>query len=187
MSRFSLPVLLRFRPLLRSLVDSYFTDVILAESYATIRFRVCEKLVEFALKPVIARVDPDKRAFPHGRVVYEIPRPAQTETDSAIQSYDGQLLRLGAFDTVEFEMLFPSAGKRLVLPLISDSDGVRLHQYRRIERFEGGIPVELFLKYCGGGDGDDLKLHCMSVPVKFVRACLAGKGGAMIGLRALEE
>ena len=128
-------------------------------------------------------MDPDKRAFPHGRVVYEIPRQTQTETDP----YDGQLLHLGAFDTVEFEIFFPSAGKRLVLPLISDSDGVRLHQYRRIERFEGGIPVELFLKYCGGGDGDDLKLHCVSVPVKFVRACLAGKGGAMIGLRALEE
>jgi len=28
--------------------------------------------------------------------------------------------------------------------------------------------------------------HCVSVPVQFVRACLVGKGGAMIGLRALE-
>ena len=159
MSRFSLSVLLRFRPLFRSLVDSYFRDVILAESHAAIRFRVREKLVEFTLKPVIARVDPDERAFPHGRIVYEIPRQTQTETDSAIQSYHEQLLRLGAFHTVEFEMLFASAGKRLVLPLMSDGDGTRSHQYRRFERFEGGVPVELFLKDCGGGDGDIMKLH----------------------------
>ena len=110
----------------------------------------------------------------------------QTETDSAVQSYDGQVLRLGAFDTVEFEILFPSAGKRLVLPLMNEGEGIRLHQYRRFEKFEGGVPVELFLKDCGGGDGDIMKLHCVSVPVKFVRACLAGKGGGMIGLTALE-
>ena len=156
MSRFSLSVLLRFRPLFRSFVHSYFRDVILAESQATICFRVGEKLVEFTLKPIIARVDPEERAFPHGHIVYEIPR--QT-TDSAIQSYHEQLLRLGAFHTVEFEMLFPSAGKRLVLPLMSDSDSTCSHQYRRFERFEGGVPVELFLKDCGGGDGDIMKLH----------------------------
>ena len=184
MSRVSLPVLLRFRPLLRSLIDSYFTNVIFAESYATIRFHVCEKPVEFALKPVIARVAPDQRTFPHGRVVYEIPRQGQTH--SAIQSYEEQLLRLGGFDTVEFEMLFPSAGKCLVLPLISDGDGALLEQYRRFGKFKGGVPVELFLKYRGSGDRDDMKLHCVSVPVEFVWACLAGKGGAMIGLRALE-
>jgi len=151
------------------------------------RFRVGEKPIEFPLKPVIARVDPKKRAFPRRRVVYELPQSTETEADSTIQSYDGRVLHHGTFDTVELEMFFPSAGKCVVLPLCSDGEGTRLHHYHRIERFVGGMPVELFLKEYGGGKGGVLKLHCVSVPVEFVRECLAGKGGAMVGVRALEE
>ena len=74
----------------------------------------------------------------------------------------------------------------MVLPLESDGAGARVHQYRRFQKFEGGIPVELFLKDYGSGKGGVLKMHCASVPVEFVRACLVGKGGPMVGVRALE-
>jgi len=150
------------------------------------RIRVGEKLVEFHLKPVIARVPPEKRAFPLGRVVFEYPQLTQTEEDSVVQSYDGPVLHHGEFDTVELEMLFPTAGKLVVLPLVSIDEGTRVHQYRRFERFEGGMPVELFLKDNGSGKTGVLKMHCASVPVEFVRGCLAGKGGAMVGVRELE-
>ena len=183
--RFSLPTLLRFRPLLRSFVDPYFINFILAESSVIMRFRVGEKLIEFPLILVIARVAPEKRAFPLACVVYEPPPPIQTEADCAIESYDARVLPHGAFDTVELEMLFPTAGKLVVLPLESNDAGTRVHQYRRFETFEGGMPVELFLKDYGSGKGGVLKMHCASVPVEFVRACLAGKGGPMVGVRDL--
>ena len=186
--RVSLTTLLGWRPVFRSLGDSYFTDVILAKSSVTMSLRVGEKSIEFRFSPVIARVDPTERVFPHGRIVYEPLRPTQTKADTAIQSYEGPVLSHGAFIKGELELLFPSAGKLVMLPLESQGDATRFSGgIRRFDKFEGGMPVELFLKDHGGGqDRTGAILHCVSVPVEFVRRCLAGKGGAMIGVRKLE-
>jgi hypothetical protein len=157
---------------------------VLAESHVVLRLRMDEKDQEIPLTPVIARVSPEKRVLPHGRIVYEPHATSTAITTGSPTESPGRGFRLDKFDTVEMELEFP-CGTRMTVPLRGGGGHfyTRMYQYYRFERFEGGVPVHLFLKdleSCSGvGEegGIMVRLHCVSVPVKFLRGVIRGKIG----------
>jgi hypothetical protein len=151
---------LSLRPLFPALIDAYLTHIIFASSTATLHLHA-EKPRSLELVPVIARVPLSKRVFPHGRIVFE-PRDPSAESATGVASEGG-----GApFDGGELELRFPRGGIVVRLGLgVGAGTSERVHQYWRVEVG----PVFVFLKGEEGG-----RVHCVSVPVEYLRGKLSG-------------
>jgi hypothetical protein len=109
-----------------------------------------EKPRSLALVPVIARVPLLKRVFPHGRIVFE-PREVSEAT-----------LGEKGFERGELELRFPRGGAVVRMGSGVEGRAKKVHQYWRITVG----PVFVFLKKG--------KLHCVSVPVEYLRGKLRG-------------
>jgi hypothetical protein len=130
-------------------------------------------LREEHLVPVLRRVDPVNRNFPHGRIVYE---PEKRETKKH---------RLHKFQPYQLDLILDEERKFTweLNPPPDERDNRRdpdrrshllsfeytkVHQYYRFDCFHD-LPIHIFYKDASEGDDNYVELHCITIPVEFLR------------------
>jgi hypothetical protein len=166
----------------KNLVDDYLRDVILPFTRLIFRFKTPPDLeypdkdeIQYEhLVPVIKRVEKGHRVFPHGRIVYE---PEERGTKK---------YRLNKFQPYQIEVVLSDERERKFTMELkptrtegSHRQGERrshlltfeynkVHQYYRFDSFDK-LPVHIFYKDRTEGDSVYVELHCISIPVEFLR------------------
>jgi hypothetical protein len=145
------------------------------------------------LVPVIARVDKGHRVFPHGRIVYE---PAKRETKKhrlhKFQPYEIEVFIDDRFDlggerkytfhlhpprdenhtrtenSTRHERNHDPRDRGQRRSHLLKFEYTKVHQYYRFDSFDE-LPVHIFYKDRTEGDSNFVELHCISIPLDFLR------------------
>jgi hypothetical protein len=172
---------------LKLLVDDYLLNVSLPHTRLIFRYKTPGD-IEYPNKPdsnyehlvpVIKRVVKGSRVFPHNRIVYE-PEKRKTKTHN-----------LNKFQPDQIKLVLPEEqGERKITLALSpprdernhDRDRrdrgrrshlltfeyTKVHQYYRFDSFNE-LPIHIFYKDKSDGDNDYVELHCISIPLDFLR------------------
>ena len=166
----------------KQLVDEYFLNAFLPETFLIFEYETLDdeedRRKEWRyvkkyrhLPPVIKRVEEGERVLPHGRIVYEI-KPDETPC----WSHSGRdrpikiVLHLPDGRHIPRPLNTPHSrnSRERSMHLIDLTNPTRMEQYYRFDKFN--TPVHLFYKE--DRDRRDIKLHCISIPLDYVRSVL---------------
>ena len=166
----------------KQLVDEYFLNAFLPETSLTFEYETLDDEEERRterryvkkyrhLPPVIKRVEEGDRVLPHSRIVYEI-KPDETPC----WSHSGRdrpikiLLHLPDGRQIPWPLNTSHSrySRERSMHLIDLTNPTRMEQYYRFDKFN--TPVHLFYKE--DRDHQDIKLHCISIPLDYVRSVL---------------
>lgn len=145
------------------------------------------------LVPVIARVDKGHRVFPHGRIVYE---PAERKTKKhrlhKVQPYEIEVFIDDRFDlggerkftfhlnpprdenhtraenSTRHERNHDPRDRGQRRSHLLKFEYTKVHQYYRFDCFDE-LPFHIFYKDRTEGDSNFVELHCISIPLDFLR------------------
>jgi len=166
----------------KQLVDGFFLNAFLPETYLTFEYETLDDEEEWRmgrryvkkyrhLLPVIKRVPEGFRVLPHSRIVYEI-KPDETPC----WSHSGRdrpikiVLHLPDGRQIPRQLNTPHSrnSRERSMHLIDLTNPTRMEPYYRFDKFN--TPVHLFYKE--DRDHQDIKLHCISIPLDYVRSAL---------------
>jgi hypothetical protein len=172
---------------LKRLVDDYLVDITLPFTRLIFHYRAIGDIeypnrVESNYEHLIPIIRRSKRAFPHNRLVYE-PEGRGTRKLLLHQIQPDQIKLVVPSEQGEQTLTFPlnphrdeykkshdrrDRGRRSHLLTFEYTN---VHRYYRFDRFEDP-PIHVFYKERLEGDKEYVELHCISIPLDFLRAQL---------------